>query len=374
MTVNVIKNGFKNKTTIGIAIILPLIAMTILTYLISTMGACEPVTIGVVNDDNGMGSLSASTAIINELKNQENVTVVSLGKTDDIKSEMDEKNIDGALVFNENFTSNLALKKSAEMNLSVEGTDQTKTLFMAKTVNNASTQAAVKLGSSGTSLKLNTDSVYGGSMSTTDLVMTNVLALITLILSIVLPTLSMLNFKVTDTFKKMSKYPLKAVVSLIIGFGTFTSLLRMIILSYAIYISKISFTGSIINTAVLMLVIGLVGTSLGVLVSVAAKTERATFGLIIPVIVLQYLFGGIVVPVSKFNAYVQMFSNILPMTYALDAMKSIAIRGYSLGDVRFDILALAIIFVIINLIAVLILKFGSNKMEVDLNEIESSVN
>ncbi|OPY24359.1 MAG: ABC-2 family transporter protein [Methanobacterium sp. PtaU1.Bin242] len=360
MTFEVIKKGFKNRKTWVMAILAPIIAMMILGYLVSVLVAVEPVQIGIVNMDKGMGNVSASSTIIDELRGQENITLVSLGGESDIEKNMKDKKIDGALVFGENFTPELIIKKSSEINISLEGTDQTKSALISKAVNNASLAAAAKLqGSTGSPLKINMEKVYGNDLDVLDMIMTNIIALITLILSSVISTLTMLSFKGKDFFSHMLKSPVKATAAYVMGISVFTFITALIILSYAIFITGITIDGSFYNIAILTLFIALIGTSIGVFVTSVTRSDWQAIGLLIPIIVVQYLFGGIVVAVSKFHAYVQVFSYILPMTYASDAIKSLAIRNCSWGDVWIDLLALFIIFILLLTFSIVGLKYQS---------------
>ena len=70
---------------------------------------CQPVTIGVINNDNGIGTVNAASSIITELKGQTNVTVVSISR-DDVNSDLKNGKIDAAVIFPADFTMLLAQK------------------------------------------------------------------------------------------------------------------------------------------------------------------------------------------------------------------------------------------------------------------------
>jgi ABC-2 type transport system permease protein len=63
---------------------------------------------------------------------------------------------------------------------------------------------------------------------------------------------------------------------------------------------------------------------------------------------IAWLFGGVTTllsgvyyPISVLPDWLTPLSRILPMTYALDAMRLAMLKGYSLYDIRLDILVLA---------------------------------
>jgi ABC-2 type transport system permease protein len=53
------------------------------------------------------------------------------------------------------------------------------------------------------------------------------------------------------------------------------------------------------------------------------------------------LLSGVYYPISVLPDWLTPLSRILPMTYALDAMRLAMLKGYSLYEVRFDVLVLA---------------------------------
>ncbi len=357
MIIDVIRNGFKNKTPVIMSIVSPIIVMFILGYLVSVAGTTEPVTIGIVNLDNGIGNISASSTIIQELQSQDNVTIVTLSSENDVKNDINDKSIDGALVFGENFTTDLIMKKNAVTNLSVDGIDQTKDILITKAVSNATALAVTKLqGGNTVPLTINTENIYENNPNFTDLFIPNIMALFTFILSIMITVLTLLDDKKNQVFKRRLETPIKSVIAYTLGISVFTFTLAIIVLLYAVYIIGITLNGDIINAGLLLMLIALVGTSIGVLISSMAKTERQAFGLVALIILVQVLFAGFLIPLSKFYTYIQVFSNILPMTYGLDAVKSIVIRGFTLGDVWIDILALVIILILSLTLSVIMLK------------------
>jgi ABC-2 type transport system permease protein len=52
------------------------------------------------------------------------------------------------------------------------------------------------------------------------------------------------------------------------------------------------------------------------------------------------LLAGVYYPISVLPNWLEPLSRLLPLTYALDAMRLAMLKGYSLYEVRFDILVL----------------------------------
>ena len=337
ITANILKKGFKNKQTIGIAVVAPLIILIVLGYLVTMAGYTEPVKIGVINTDKGMGNVNAATTIIDEIKNQENVTVVYINEND-VKNDLNDKTITAAITFPENFTASLA-KKNADLTLELEGTDQTANMLVSKAVSTSVSTVAAKTSNQTSPLTVNVENLYGEGLDFTDLFMYRFLTIVTLILSVLLGLFTILGDKETDIFKKRGSTPIKTVLAYITGLSIFGLILALITLAFGIYALGLTIVGSTVSAALLMFIIALVGLSIGVLIASITRTKTQSLGIFGLLLVLQIVFSGTFVPVSKFNSLIQLISYSLPLTYSLDAMKSIFVRGFALGDIGTDITA-----------------------------------
>ncbi len=354
MIADVIKNGVRTRAPLGMAILGPIIIMIVLGYMVTIAGTTDTVNIGVVNKDMGFGNMNAASSIIEELKGQDNVNIIAISQND-INASMKEGTIDAALVFPENFTRTLAMK-NAEVSLQVEGTDQIKTALVNRAILNSTMEMAAKSGGAAIPLTIKNESFYGKGLDFTDLFIYRIMALITLLLSAAIALFSMLGDKGSNRFIRISESPVKAVLAYIMGSSVFAFIAALIVLAYVIYVMGITIVGGIGSVTLLMLLIALVGVSLGVLAAAVARTERQALGLFGLIIILQVLFSGLFVPVARFDYYVQLVSYSLPLTYGLDAMKSIVIKGFTLGDVGIDIAALVIIFVVALALSIIGLK------------------
>ena len=88
----------------------------------------------------------------------------------------------------------------------------------------------------------------------------------------------------------------------------------------------------------LALVIGAV--NLGIFLSAFARNELQAIQFIPIVIIPQVLLSGLLWPVQDMPGWLQAIARIMPLTYAVDAMTNIMIRGLSLFDTWLPLLFL----------------------------------
>ncbi len=80
----------------------------------------------------------------------------------------------------------------------------------------------------------------------------------------------------------------------------------------------------------------------GFIISGVAKTESAIPPLSNIITMPQFLLAGTFFPIENFPAWLQPFCRFLPLSYLNDALRLISFDGYSLWDVRIDVLVLLI--------------------------------
>ena len=56
----------------------------------------------------------------------------------------------------------------------------------------------------------------------------------------------------------------------------------------------------------------------------------------------QFLLAGTFFPIENFPAWLQPFCRFLPLSYLNDALRLVSFDGFSLWDVRIDVLVLLI--------------------------------
>lgn len=102
--------------------------------------------------------------------------------------------------------------------------------------------------------------------------------------------------------------------------------------------------GSPILAFLVVVVLALGAVSLGIFLSTFARTELQVIQFIPIVLVPQFLLSGVLFPISSLPAVIQPVTVIMPLTYAVDGLRQVFIRGATLGipELRFDLLVLAL--------------------------------
>jgi ABC-2 type transport system permease protein len=182
--------------------------------------------------------------------------------------------------------------------------------------------------------------------------------------------ISFLRERIGGTLERLLATPVtrgEIVLGYSLGFGLFATLQVIVLTVFilnAVAVPAIgpipAFTiglgvtsaGSPILAFAIAVLLGLGAVNLGIFLSTFARTELQVIQFIPLVIVPQGLLGGIFWPIDRLPDVLQVAAHLMPMTYAVDGLRAVMLKGADLGDqgVRLDLAvlgAVAIFFVVI---------------------------
>jgi ABC-2 type transport system permease protein len=182
--------------------------------------------------------------------------------------------------------------------------------------------------------------------------------------------ISFLRERIGGTLERLLSTPVtrgEIVIGYSIGFGTFATIqvvaLTLFILNsvdvpaigplpaFSIGLGVDS-AGSAVLAFVIALLLSLGAVNLGIFLSTFARTELQVIQFIPLVIVPQALLSGILWPTDRLPDVLRAISNVLPLTYAVDGLREVMLKGADLSAsaVQLDLLVLggiALFFVVL---------------------------
>ena len=120
----------------------------------------------------------------------------------------------------------------------------------------------------------------------------------------------------------------------------------------------IDVAGSPLLAYLVVLLLALGAVSLGIFLSTFARTELQVIQFIPLVLAPQFLLSGVLFPVATLPAVLQPLVLLMPLRYAVDALREVFIRGSDLASaaVRLDVAVLAAIAVFFAVVASLTIR------------------
>ncbi len=120
----------------------------------------------------------------------------------------------------------------------------------------------------------------------------------------------------------------------------------------------IAVAGSPLLAFLVVVLLALGAVSLGIFFSTFARTELQVIQFIPLVIVPQFLLSGVIFPVASIPGILQPLKAVLPLTYAVDGLRQVFVRGADLGvaALQQDLAVLALVVVLFAAVAALTIR------------------
>lgn len=167
--------------------------------------------------------------------------------------------------------------------------------------------------------------------------------------------ISFLRERTSGTLERTLATPLKRssiVFGYFLGFFLFVTIQTIVIQIMIVDILNVDRLGSYALLLGMNIVIATVALSLGLLLSTFARNEFQLLQFIPVAVIPQFFFSGIF-DLSNAPGWVKLISDVVPLSYATDALQNIMIRGHDFGDVAVDfavLIGFTVVFIVLNMV------------------------
>jgi ABC-2 type transport system permease protein len=330
--------GFRrDRRTLALLFVAPVIILGLLGYLIR--GSSSVPTVGIANEDSGpLGTLVASA-----LRHSSKINT-----TDIDPSEGDARLRDGSLKAYIVFASDFSETQggvAAEVHL--EGSQPGEDSAVIQALQQSMLAVATQAGGPGVFAQPRIKYLYGGpSYDTLDYFGAAFIGLIVFFLVFVITIVSFLNERSQGTLERLMASPLRRgeiVVGYMLGFTVLALIQAAEVLAFALGILRVQNQGNVGLIFGMEALMAIAAVNLGIFLSMFARSEFQAVQFIPLVIVPQFLLSGILFPVSTEPQALQYISNVLPLTYAVNGMRDIMVKGADLtwSSLQIDLAVMA---------------------------------
>ncbi len=372
-----------DRRTVGFLVMMPLFMIAIFGYTFG--GSIEDVPVIVVNLDTGSGGVSVSDAVLDELHDG---GVLSIEQWTYIYDEGDildnfepemlvEKAIAevesgdawAAIVFGSSFTSDV-LRSIGEIGSVPTGSPGMITVYIdASNTNIAQAimnevrltvqEVIVSEYSVLPPITVSEDRVYGEGSEFIDFFAPGVMGLAAMMVTFMLSIISFVHERSTGTLDRLLTTPVtegEVVAGYALALGLVGLIQSVVILTAAVALFQVQIEGSPFLVLLIIFVLGAGNQGLGFLLSSNAKNEFQAVQFMPLILFPSILLAGVFWPIEAVPGLLRPVSYFVPLTYAVDACRSVMIRGWGIGDVWLQLVVLAAFALTMLLLSTLSLK------------------
>jgi len=329
VALRVVRQLKRDRRTIGLITFAPIVLMVLFGYALS--GNMSGVTVGLV-DGGGHAALKSY------LEGIEDFDILYLGSESDAEKLVSERRIFGAVVI-----------KPEGVRMLLDATN----LQISNAIQAAVMAGAQKdiVGSSGEGENfITTRYLFGYDLEMMDTVGPAILGLVIFFFTFVNAAVAFTRERSQGTLEKFMVSPLRQVEIIsgyVLGFSVFTLLQSTTTILVVVFGFGVPMRGSPLTALAVVLLLGAGSLVLGSFLSNFARSEFQVVQFIPLVITPQIVLCGIWWPLQSIPEFLRPISYLLPLTYAVDALRAVMLKGASITEILYpDLIALGIFFLI----------------------------
>ena len=319
--------GFRrDRRTLALLFVAPIVILGLLGYLMR--GSSSVPEVGIANQDAG----PAGALVGAELKQSTHIKATSIDA-----SQGDARLKDGSLVAYIVFPPDFSQKAAAgtvSPELHLEGSQPGEDAPVIQALQQAMTLLIAQVAGRNFSFQPRVIYLYGGSnYDTLDYFGAAFVGLVVFFLVFVITIVSFLNERSQGTLERLMASPLRRgeiVLGYMLGFTVLALVQAAEVLVFALAILKLQNHGNVLLIFGMEALMAIAAVNLGIFLSMFARSEFQAVQFIPLVVVPQMLLSGIIFPVSSEPTALQYLSNVLPLTYAVNGMRDIMVKGADL--------------------------------------------
>ena len=341
--------GFRrDRRTLALLFVAPIVILGLLGYLMR--GSSSAPAVGVANEDSGpLGAIVATT-----LHQSSRIAATDINAADG-----DAKLKDGTLVayivLPQDF-SQQAQSGNVAPEVHLEGSQPGQDAPVIQALQLSMISLASRVAGRDVNFQPKTLYLYGGKdYDTLDYFGAAFIGLIVFFLVFVITIVSFLNERTQGTLERLMASPLRRgeiVVGYMLGFTVLAVIQSVEVLVFALAVLRIHNQGSVLLIFGMEVLMAIAAVNLGIFLSMFARSEFQAVQFIPLAIVPHVLLSGVIFPVSTEPTALQWLSDVLPLTYAVNGMRDIMVKGADLSWSSLELdLAVVAGFVVLFIVA-----------------------
>ncbi|MGZ4847211.1 MAG: ABC transporter permease [Halobacteriota archaeon] len=365
VTKRVLRDLKNDRRQLALIFIAPLVVITI--FGVAFTGNVKDVRVVVVNGDTAAAGSSLSDKIISNFDTSV-LNVAYANSEGDAVAQVQNGSASAVIVFPSHFTESVMARASGQASIA-QGNVTIRILAdksnpnvsdpIIGVVNGAVVQTVQGLGRQASVSVDSGNAIYGANSQFIDFFAPGIICIAVWQLTTLLTLISFVGERTSGTLLRLLASPLKEselVAGYAAAFGVIGITQSAVLLAVAVILFNVTIVGDVLLAFVVIALLAIVSEGLGILLSSLARREAQAIQFLPVVVLPAFLLSGIFWPIQAIPTWLRPVSYLLPTTYAVEAVRSVILRGWGLGQIYPDVVALLIFASIFLTLATLSLR------------------
>ena len=341
----------RDKASLGIIIVMPLMMMFLFGYAVKTN--VDHISVAILDQDKSVASRELINAFRESTYFDFNYYVYSQEEISDL---IDGSKVKAGFVIPANYARDLKRNRSPQVQFVVDGSDPTVARTAMNTARILAQQRAMDmrvryLEQRGVSL----DNVPGIDFRPQvwfnpelDSIKFNIPGLIGLIMqnvTVLLTAFSLVRERERGTLEQLIVTPIRPselIIGKLIPYVAIGFIDLLMVIAVGVFWFKVPVKGSMFSLIMQSLVFLFVALGLGMLISTIAKTQLQAMQMTVLLILPSVILSGFIFPREAMPLPIRLLGSLIPLTYFLDILRGVILKGIGLEYLWKDIAILLI--------------------------------
>jgi len=336
-----------DRRTVGFLVLMPLLMITIFGYTFG--GEVKDVKVYVVDLDRAPADQSISAAITADLQTRDTLRVLAIYHDPDavptVAGEIREARAWAAIVFNETFSEDVVAaagsggNSSALVRLIVDGTNPNIVQAISADILTA-VRSVLGDKAFAVPIAVQPELVYGEHARFIDFFAPGVMGLAAMMVTFMLSIISFVHERSTATLDRLLSTPATEgdiVAGYALAFGFVGLVQSCVIIVAALLLFDVMIVGNVLLALLVIFILGVGNQGLGFMLSSFAKNEFQAIQFLPLILFPSLLLSGVFWPLEAVPALLRPVSSFVPLTYAVEGLRCVMIRGWSVDGIWFEL-------------------------------------
>ncbi|MHC1679949.1 MAG: ABC transporter permease [Methanomassiliicoccales archaeon] len=373
ITKKVLRSLRHDRRTAAFLVLMPVFMIAIFGYTFG--GEVEDVEVYVIDLDEGVGPLDLSDLIIDHLRDDDSLKVVRvIGASDGVYDpwaygleKVSDGEAWGCIAFPADFTSNVmafspgnsSAVEAATVTLFLDGSNYNIAQTVTAAVRSSISQVLAEDLGVAQPVNVAPDMVYGEGRDFLDTFAPGVISLAVMMVTFMISIISFIHERTTGTLARLLSTPAtesEVVLGYALAFGLIGLVQSVVVLATALLLFGVVVEGSLLLVLLTVFLLGVGMQGLGFLLSANARTEFQAVQFIPIILFPSILLSGVFWPLESVPEVLRPISYLLPLTYAVDGVRSVMVRGWGLEDIWLNLVVLLLFAVVMLALSIVLMR------------------
>lgn len=343
----------RNKFLPPLIIMMPIVMMLLLPFAANM--EFNNINVTIIDNNNS----HYSHKLINKIGSSSYFTIVDHTSTfDEAMKGIESGKSDIILEIPNNFERNIIKKGSADLLISANAVDGTKggigSSYLQGVVNNFTVEIMNESGESKMkrpNLNITSTSRFNPHMEYKNFMIPALMVMLLTIMCGAMPAMNIVSEKESGTIEQMNVTPVSKttlILSKLIPYW----IIGLVVLTLGLLIGWIVYdiipVGSLITIYISAMLYIVVVTGFALLISNHSDNMQQAMFMMFFFMIIMILISGLFTPINSMPEWAQMITTVNPLTYFIEIMRGVYLKGSDLADIKSQLKALVVFAIVLN--------------------------